>query len=171
MGFVAEGGDRALLGKVGREYLKVLGAIKIEDFRDSIGRAVEKLAGYNQARGRLREIMSSVEYPEGFFYVERTLVLLFGLVGPARPTRGFAGVWLCRTHRGYSRWRWRRRQEARTDRRRRRHDAAARAACRRARSRSGRRRRMRRPSARGASAKAALAPGCHYEARWPTRSG
>jgi ubiquinone biosynthesis protein len=32
MGFVAEGGDRELLKRVGREYLGVLGSVKIQDF-------------------------------------------------------------------------------------------------------------------------------------------
>jgi len=53
---------------------------------------VEKLAGYQNVRGRLREIMKHVEYPEGYFYVERTLVLLFGLVGQLAPTLGLPGV-------------------------------------------------------------------------------
>jgi ubiquinone biosynthesis protein len=94
MGFVAEGGDRALLGKVGREYLKVLSSMKIEDYSRIDRRAVEKLAGYTYARGRLREIMRSVQYPDGFFYVERTLLLLFGLVGQLAPRSGLPGLLL-----------------------------------------------------------------------------
>jgi ubiquinone biosynthesis protein len=94
MGFVAEGGDRKLLGRVGREYLNVLKSVKIEDFSRIDRRAVEKLSGYQQARGQLREIMRSVEYPEGYFYVERTMVLLFGLVGQLAPTQGLPGLLL-----------------------------------------------------------------------------
>ncbi|HMJ10564.1 MAG TPA: AarF/UbiB family protein [Polyangiaceae bacterium] len=92
MGFVAEGGDRKLLGEVGREYLKVLKGVQIEDFSRIDRRAVEKLSGYQQARGKLREIMRSVQYPEGYFYVERTLVLLFGLVGQLAPKKGLPGL-------------------------------------------------------------------------------
>ena len=92
MGFVAEGGDRALLGRVGREYLKVLGGLKIQDFSRIDQRTVEKLSGYQQGRGQLREIMRSVRYPDGFFYVERTLVLLFGLVGQLAPKSGLPGL-------------------------------------------------------------------------------
>jgi hypothetical protein len=33
-----------------------------------------------------------VEYPEGYFYVERTLVLLFGLVGQLAPKSGLPGI-------------------------------------------------------------------------------
>ena len=94
VGFVAEGGDRKLLGQVGREYLNVLKSVQIEDFSRIDRRAVEKLSGYQQARGKLREIMRSVQYPEGYFYVERTLVLLFGLVGQLAPKKGLPGLLL-----------------------------------------------------------------------------
>ena len=36
--------------------------------------------------------MKHVEYPEGYFYVERTLVLLFGLIGQLAPKSGLPGV-------------------------------------------------------------------------------
>jgi hypothetical protein len=36
--------------------------------------------------------MKNVEYPEGYFYVERTLVLLFGLVAQLAPSSGLPGV-------------------------------------------------------------------------------
>jgi ubiquinone biosynthesis protein len=92
MGFVAAGGDRELLKQVGREYLKVLSAVKIEDFSKLDRQTVEKLSGYAQIRGRLRRVMSSVEYPEGYFYVERTLALLFGLVAQLSPKLGLPGL-------------------------------------------------------------------------------
>jgi ubiquinone biosynthesis protein len=94
MGFVAEGGDKELLARVGREYLKLLASIKITDFAQLDRETVEKLTinGYQQVRGQLREIMKSVEYPEGYFYVERTLVLLFGLVGQLAPKVGLPGL-------------------------------------------------------------------------------
>ncbi len=92
MGFVAAGGDRELLKQVGREYLKVLGSVKIADFSRLDRRTVEKLSGYQQIRGRLREVMKSVEYPEGYFYVERTLALLFGLVAQLSPKLGLPGL-------------------------------------------------------------------------------
>jgi ubiquinone biosynthesis protein len=92
MGFVAEGGDRELLARVGREYLSVLGAVKIQDFSKLDREQLEKLAGYEQMRGKLRQVMKSVEYPEGYFYVERTLALLFGLVGQLAPKQGLPGL-------------------------------------------------------------------------------
>ncbi|MEI9954096.1 MAG: AarF/UbiB family protein [Pseudomonadota bacterium] len=92
MGFVAEGGDRELLKQVGREYLKVLSSVKIEDFSKLDRQTVEKLSGYEQIRGRLRAVMKSVEYPEGYFYVERTLALLFGLCAQLSPKLGLPGL-------------------------------------------------------------------------------
>jgi predicted unusual protein kinase regulating ubiquinone biosynthesis (AarF/ABC1/UbiB family) len=92
MGFVAEGGDRELLARVGREYLSVLGSVKIQDFSKLDREQMEKLSGYEQMRGRLRQVMKSVEYPEGYFYVERTLALLFGLVGQLSPRKGLPGL-------------------------------------------------------------------------------
>ena len=92
MGFVAEGGDRELLTRVGHEYLRVLGDLKISNFARIDRDTVEKLSGFEQVRGQLRQIMRSVEYPEGFFYVERTLVLLFGLVGQLAPKSGLPGI-------------------------------------------------------------------------------
>ncbi|HKO47999.1 MAG TPA: AarF/UbiB family protein [Polyangiaceae bacterium] len=92
MGFVAEGGDRELLKQVGREYLKVLSSVKIEDFSKLDRQTMEKLSGYEQIRGRLRAVMKSVEYPEGYFYVERTLALLFGLIAQLSPKLGLPGL-------------------------------------------------------------------------------
>jgi hypothetical protein len=92
MGFVAADGDRELLKRVGREYLRALGAIRIDDFSKIDRSVVEKLSGYQQIRGRLREVMRSVEYPEGYFYVERTLALLFGLVAQLAPKSGLPGL-------------------------------------------------------------------------------
>jgi len=92
MGFIAEGGDRELLARVGREYLAVLSSVKIEDFSKLDREQMEKLSGYDQTRGQLRQVMKSVEYPEGYFYVERTLALLFGLVGQLAPKLGLPGL-------------------------------------------------------------------------------
>ncbi|MEZ4443332.1 MAG: AarF/UbiB family protein [Polyangiaceae bacterium] len=92
MGFVADGGDRELLGKVGREYLKVLGSVRIEDYSSMDRETLRKLSGFDQTRGKLREIMRNVHYPDGFFYVERTLILLFGLVAQLAPKPGLPGL-------------------------------------------------------------------------------
>jgi ubiquinone biosynthesis protein len=103
MGFVAEGGNRELLKQVGREYLRALSSLKIEDFSKLDRDAVEKLTGFRQLRGRLRDIMRSVEYPEGYFYVERTLALLFGLVAQLAPRAGLPGLVLPHASRVFAR--------------------------------------------------------------------
>jgi predicted unusual protein kinase regulating ubiquinone biosynthesis (AarF/ABC1/UbiB family) len=92
MGFVAEGGDRALLQHVGHEYLKALAEVKITNFADIKREEATRLSGFVQLRGRMREVMRSVQYPEGYFYVERTLALLFGLVGQLAPSLGLPGI-------------------------------------------------------------------------------
>ena len=92
MGFVAEGGDRQLLADVGREYLKLLANLNLQALARLDLDAIQKLAGVGHVRGRLREIMRSVEYPDGFFYVERTLVLLFALSALLSPGAGLLAL-------------------------------------------------------------------------------
>ena len=92
MGFVAEGGDRELLGAVGRGYLETLADLRIDDFSRLDNDTMVKLSGFEHTRGKLRDIMKAVHYPDGFFYVERTLILLFGLVGRLAPKAGLPGL-------------------------------------------------------------------------------
>jgi len=92
MGFVADHGDREMLALVGREYLKVLANVRIDDFSKMDRETMFKLSGYEQTRGKIREIMRNIHYPDGFFYVERTLVLLFALVGRLAPKAGLPGL-------------------------------------------------------------------------------
>jgi hypothetical protein len=66
--------------------------MKIGDFSRLDRAELEKLSGFRQVRGRLRQVMKSVEYPDGYFYVERTLVLLFGLAGLLAPRLGLPGL-------------------------------------------------------------------------------
>jgi hypothetical protein len=77
---------------VGTSYLKALATLRVSDFSSLDRSELQKLSGYEQVRGRLREVMRSVEYPDGYFYLERTLALLFGLVGLLEPERGLPGV-------------------------------------------------------------------------------
>jgi predicted unusual protein kinase regulating ubiquinone biosynthesis (AarF/ABC1/UbiB family) len=92
MGFVSATGDRELLKAVGHEYLKVLSSTKIADFSRMDRETMERLSGFRQVRGRLRAVMKSVEYPNGYFYVERTLIMLFGLAGHLAPRQGLPGL-------------------------------------------------------------------------------
>jgi ubiquinone biosynthesis protein len=92
MGFVAEDGDHALIDSVGREYLKALGQIRIQDFANIDPSTVVQLSGVKQWKGKLRAVAGSVRYPEGYFYIERAVVLLFGLVGRLAPNKGLLGI-------------------------------------------------------------------------------
>jgi predicted unusual protein kinase regulating ubiquinone biosynthesis (AarF/ABC1/UbiB family) len=92
MGFVAEHGDRDLLQQVGQEYLRTLAEVKIRNFANIDRDTTMQLSGFHQLRGRMRNVMRSVQYPEGYFYVERTLALLFGLVGQLAPEEGLPGL-------------------------------------------------------------------------------
>ncbi len=92
MGFVAEGGDRELLRELGEEYLARLKQINIKDFGHLSPAELRALSGLDQLRGRMRRFTSSVQYPEGYFYVERTLSLLFGVIGRLAPGKGLLGV-------------------------------------------------------------------------------
>jgi len=92
MGFLAADGNRALIADVAREYVAVLGSVKIEDYGRLDARAIEQVVGVRRLRGRLRAVMRSVTYPHGFFYVERALLLLFGLVAQLAPEQGLPGL-------------------------------------------------------------------------------
>lgn len=87
MGFVAQDGNRELLERTVMTYFQKL--LSIERSAGQLMRAstreLEKLADPEVARMELRELMRSIEYPEGWFYVERASVLLFWLVGQIEP--------------------------------------------------------------------------------------
>jgi ubiquinone biosynthesis protein len=88
MGFVAEGGNEKLLEQTVMTYFRKLlkvkdhsaGALMRADRRD-----LEKLATPEVERDELQELMHSIAYPEGWFYVERASVIAFWLVGQIDP--------------------------------------------------------------------------------------
>jgi ubiquinone biosynthesis protein len=88
MGFVAPGGNEKLLEETVLTYFRKLlkikdhsaGALMRADRRD-----LEKLANPEVERDELRELMRSIAYPEGWFYVERASVIAFWLVGQIDP--------------------------------------------------------------------------------------
>ncbi|HSN99668.1 MAG TPA: AarF/UbiB family protein [Candidatus Nanopelagicales bacterium] len=89
MGFVAPGGNEALLERTVRAYFAKL--LKIQDrTAGALMRArpeqLERLADPEVERGELQELMRSVEYPEDWFYVERACVLMFWLAAQIDPT-------------------------------------------------------------------------------------
>jgi len=88
IGFVAPGGDRELLDKTVKIYFQKL--LQVEDRTvGAISRArteeLEALMDPEVERRQLRDLMRSVRYPEGWFYVERASVLLFWLAGTIDP--------------------------------------------------------------------------------------
>ncbi|HET9620472.1 MAG TPA: AarF/UbiB family protein [Kofleriaceae bacterium] len=85
MGFMAEGGDRALLERTVRKYFEKLLSINITDFGQIDPGVASQLADPTMKREDLRELMKSVAYPEGWFYVERAAVIMFGLSATLAP--------------------------------------------------------------------------------------
>lgn len=89
MGFVAEGGNRALIEKTARTYFGKL--LKIKDRTPAAlmrqkPEDLQKLVDPEVERKELQELMRSVEYPEGWFYVERACVMVFWLCAQIDPT-------------------------------------------------------------------------------------
>lgn len=85
MGFMAEGGDRPLLERTVRRYFEKLLSIHITDFGKIDPAVAQQLADPHMKREDLRELMRSVAYPEGWFYVERAAVIMFGLSSTLAP--------------------------------------------------------------------------------------
>ena len=89
MGFVAEGGNRALIEKTAKMYFAKL--LKIKDRTPAAlmrqrPEDLQKLADPEVERSELQELMRSVEYPEDWFYVERACVMMFWLCAQIDPT-------------------------------------------------------------------------------------
>jgi predicted unusual protein kinase regulating ubiquinone biosynthesis (AarF/ABC1/UbiB family) len=88
MGFASEEANHDLLERTVETYFQRLLQIK-DRTPGALMRAnrneLEQLVDPEVAREELRELMRSVEYPEGWFYVERASVLAFWLVGQIDP--------------------------------------------------------------------------------------
>jgi hypothetical protein len=88
MGFVAEGANEELLEQTVMTYFKKLLNVK-DHSAAAVMRAgrknLEKLASPEVEREELRELMRSIAYPDGWFYVERAAVIAFWLVGQIDP--------------------------------------------------------------------------------------
>jgi len=85
MGFISPDGDRALLERTVRKYFEKLLNLNITDFGKIEAKDVESLADPDMKRDELRELMKSIAYPEGWFYVERAAVIMFGLSATLAP--------------------------------------------------------------------------------------
>lgn len=86
MGFVAEDGDHKLLETAVRSYFEKLMSLDIKDFSKFSPEIAQKLADPEIKRDQLRDLMKSVQYPEGWFFVERAVIILFGLTAQLAPT-------------------------------------------------------------------------------------
>lgn len=85
MGFVAPSGDRALLERTTRRYFEKLLNLNITDFSKLDPELAHRIANINIKRDELRELMRSIAYPEGWFYVERAALIMFGLQAQLAP--------------------------------------------------------------------------------------
>lgn len=92
MGFVAPDGNRELLRQVTADYLAVLTELNVQNYMNLSRDQLERASGMQQLRGKLRKVAGSVRYPDGYFYVERTLTLLFGVTARLAPTKGLFGL-------------------------------------------------------------------------------
>jgi ubiquinone biosynthesis protein len=85
MGFMAADGDRELLERTVRKYFEKLLNLNITDFGKIDPAVAQQLADPEMKRDELRELMKSIAYPEGWFYVERAAVIMFGLSSTLAP--------------------------------------------------------------------------------------
>lgn len=85
MGFIAADGDRALLDRTVRKYFEKLLNLNITDFGKIDPEVKEQFADWEMKKDELRELMKSIAYPEGWFYVERAAVIMFGLSATLAP--------------------------------------------------------------------------------------
>jgi predicted unusual protein kinase regulating ubiquinone biosynthesis (AarF/ABC1/UbiB family) len=85
MGFIAPDGDRELLERTTRKYFEKLLNLNITDFGKIDPKIAQELADPEMKREELRQLMKSITYPEGWFYVERASVIMFGLQAQLAP--------------------------------------------------------------------------------------
>lgn len=85
MGFVAVGGDRDLLERTVRKYFEKLLNLNITDFSRISPDVAQQFAEPDMKRDELRDLMKSIAYPDGWFYVERAAVIMFGLSSQLAP--------------------------------------------------------------------------------------
>lgn len=92
MGFIAPDGNREMLRQVAEQYLQVLSEVKVHNFTAMSSDELVQLSGAQVLRGKLRAVAASISYPPGYFYVERTLTLLFGVTARLVPTKGLLAL-------------------------------------------------------------------------------
>jgi predicted unusual protein kinase regulating ubiquinone biosynthesis (AarF/ABC1/UbiB family) len=85
MGFISATGDRPLLERTIRLYFEKLLTLDIQDFGRIDPEVAQRLADPELRKDELRDLMRSVEFPQGWFFVERAVVILFGLSAQMAP--------------------------------------------------------------------------------------
>ncbi len=85
MGFMSATGDRELLERTIRTYFEKLLNLDIQDFSKIEADVAVELADPDLKKEELRELMKSVEFPLGWFFVERAVVIMFGLCSQLAP--------------------------------------------------------------------------------------
>jgi predicted unusual protein kinase regulating ubiquinone biosynthesis (AarF/ABC1/UbiB family) len=85
MGFIDPNGDRELLERTVRKYFEKLLNLNITDFSKIDPKVADQLSDPDMKRDELRQLMKSIAYPQGWFYVERAAVIMFGLQATIAP--------------------------------------------------------------------------------------
>ncbi len=85
MGFIDDKGDRTFLEATIRKYFEKLLNLNISDFSKIDPAVAQQLSDPDMKKEDLRELMKAVAYPEGWFYVERAAVIMFGLQSTLAP--------------------------------------------------------------------------------------
>jgi len=88
IGFFSDSGDRALFEQTVKIYLRKL--LQMEDrtpaaLMKADAKQLQSLADPELERQELRQLMKSVHYPEGWFYVERAALMAFWLAAQIAP--------------------------------------------------------------------------------------
>jgi ubiquinone biosynthesis protein len=85
IGFVAPDGDRALLQRTVSTYFRKLAELNLSDLSQVDFRTAERFIDPDLKRRELRSLMRALAYPEGWFEVERTAIMLFALSANLAP--------------------------------------------------------------------------------------
>lgn len=91
MGFMSEDGDRELLVRTLRGYFGRILTLEIHNFASVSDREVQKL-DIGLTAADTRAVMRSIQYPLGWYELERSIVIVFGLVTQLAPTLNLVQV-------------------------------------------------------------------------------
>ena len=76
---------RKLLERTVKHYFEKLLNLNITDFSRISPEVAQEFADTDMRRDELHDLMKSVAYPDGWFYVERAAVTMFGLSSQLAP--------------------------------------------------------------------------------------